>query len=645
MTMESGTAKKGDLSAEETELFERVASLEYAGAVRALLPFVVPAMLVATSYIIAATGLQILSSYALVPLTIILLAVVLTTFLYFSKKDIDPLKKVVPRDLHVLIALALVRGIGLGAFMLMGMLIVESQVQTQSQSQTALLMGSIMAITLSLTTNLRAISMAFGLPIAIIVYATTLWLGIMEFWLCNFVFFGVVGLVILSSTRSRTARVDLMRVTLSGEKAIREQLAAEEKLRIAEQKAAKLDMVQQENARQMQENLIGAISFSVVLSYEGEILVATPETLRQFKIPDGSPENMKMSQYFVNPEDQQHVVDILTAEGKIDNHEVLMHDYNGKQFWVAVSLRPLLYDNKNCWLNSIYNIDTRKHMEHDLKAAKDSAEEALVQLSDAQDSLIHAEKMASLGQLTAGIAHEIKNPLNFVNNFAKLAAEMMDELAELLATPITTIEDEDDRDDAEDLIETVKGNLVKIHEHGHRADSIVKNMLQHSREGTGDKQVANLNALAEEAMNLAYHGLRGSDKNFNISLKTELSPDVGEIECTPQELQRVILNLCTNGMYEAAKNAAAGGEPPILSVRSCVDDNDYLIEVTDNGGGVPEELRDKIFQPFFTTKPTGEGTGLGLSMSYDIIKQHGGLLSLASEKGQGTTFQIRLPRM
>jgi len=219
----------------------------------------------------------------------------------------------------------------------------------------------------------------------------------------------------------------------------------------------------------------------------------------------------------------------------------------------------------------------------------------------------------------------------------------MDELVEVLAGPIAAL-DEEDRDDAEDLIETVKGNLLKIDEHGRRADSIVKNMLQHSREGTGDKQTANLNSLAEEAMNLAYHGARANDQSFNITLESGLSPEVGEIQCIPQELQRVILNLCSNGMYEAAKNAAAGGEPPMLRVSSRVDNGNYLVEVTDNGGGVPEEIREKIFQPFFTTKPTGEGTGLGLSMSYDIVKQHGGELSLESETGKGTTFRISLPK-
>jgi len=637
MTKDPDTTVDGVSPVDETELSDRVASLEYAGAVRALLPFVIPAMLVATLYIVAAAGPGILLTYAVFPVIVVFLAVGITLYLYFSKKDFDPLEKVAPRDAHLLVYLALARSFGLGAFNAIALTMVGPE------EQTALLMGAVMAGTLSLTTNVRAITLAFGLPNIFLVWGMTLWLGVMNFWLAMFVFSVMTGLIILSSTRARAARWDLMRLTLSSESAIQDQLTAAEKLRIAEQKAAKKDMEQQAAARQMQENLIAAIAFSVVLSEGDEILVATPETLRQFKIRKDVAEDHTMSQYFVDPRDQQRIIDILREQGKIDNCEVLMHDREGEQFWVAVSLRPLIYDGRNCWLNSIYNIDARKHMEQDLAAAKESAEAAVVQLKDAQQSLIHAEKMASLGQLTAGIAHEIKNPLNFVNNFSKLAAEMMDELADVLAGPIASL-DEEDRDDAEDLIETVKSNLLKIDEHGHRADSIVKNMLQHSREGTGDKQAVDLNALAEEAMNLAYHGARANDQSFNITLETDLSHDIGEVECIPQELQRVILNLCTNGMYEAAKNAVAGGEPAMLRVCSRVDDTDCLIEVTDNGGGVPEDLKEKIFQPFFTTKPTGEGTGLGLSMSYDIIKQHGGELSLTSETGKGTTFQIRLPR-
>jgi PAS domain S-box-containing protein len=288
------------------------------------------------------------------------------------------------------------------------------------------------------------------------------------------------------------------------------------------------------------------------------------------------------------------------------------------------------------------DITETKRREEELRAARDRAETALTDLRTAQDRLIHAEKMASLGQLTAGIAHEIKNPLNFVNNFSKLSAEMMGELAQVLEAPLTAM-DEDDRDDAEDLIATVRGNLMKIDEHGRRADSIVKNMLLHSRDGGAEMQPIDLNAIALEAMNLAYHGARAADSNFNVDIESDLAPDLGLTIGQPQELQRVFLNLCSNGMYAATKHAAEGGEEPRILLRSRVDGETLIVEVEDNGGGVPEEIRDKIFQPFFTTKPTGEGTGLGLSMSYDIVRQHGGELSLKSQTGRGTTFAVRLP--
>ncbi len=289
------------------------------------------------------------------------------------------------------------------------------------------------------------------------------------------------------------------------------------------------------------------------------------------------------------------------------------------------------------------DITEAKNREAELQTARDRAETALVELRTAQDRLIHAEKMASLGQLTAGIAHEIKNPLNFVNNFSKLSAEMMDELAAVLEKPLASMS-EDDRDDAEDLIATVRDNLVKIDEHGRRADSIVKNMLMHSREGGGDTQNVDVNAIALEAMNLAYHGARAADSGFNVDIEDDLSPDVGTIVGQPQELQRVFLNLCSNGMYAAAKRAAEGGDGAKLSIRSRADGDTCHVEVRDNGGGIPADIRDKIFQPFFTTKPTGEGTGLGLSMSYDIVKQHGGSIEVDSKPGVGTTFRVSFAR-
>lgn len=278
----------------------------------------------------------------------------------------------------------------------------------------------------------------------------------------------------------------------------------------------------------------------------------------------------------------------------------------------------------------------------EISQARDKAQAALEDLKNAQQRLVQAEKMASLGQLTAGIAHEIKNPLNFVNNFSKLSVEMMEELAEILENPMAEL-DEDEREDAEDLFATVRENLLKIEQHGKRADSIVKNMLLHSREGSNEMQTVDLNTLTKEGVNLAYHGARAADKGFNVDLVVDLSDDVGAIECLPQDLQRVILNLCSNGMYEAAKQAGLGGDPARLNVSTTIRDSQYLIKVRDNGGGIPAEMQDKIFNPFFTTKPSGEGTGLGLSISFDIIKQHGGELSFETRPGNGTTFVVALP--
>jgi signal transduction histidine kinase len=220
---------------------------------------------------------------------------------------------------------------------------------------------------------------------------------------------------------------------------------------------------------------------------------------------------------------------------------------------------------------------------------------------------------------------------------------MMEELAEILEYPIAALS-EDDKEDAEDLFATVKSNLLKIDQHGRRADSIVKNMLLHSREGSSEKHVVDLNALTQEGLNLAYHGARAADKGFNVDLQLELSDDVGQVECLPQDLQRVILNLCGNGMYEAVKHSKSGGDPAKLVVSTAQKGEQYLVMISDNGGGIPEDVRDKIFNPFFTTKPTGEGTGLGLSMSFDIVKQHGGELSFQTELDKGTVFCLSLPR-
>ena len=255
--------------------------------------------------------------------------------------------------------------------------------------------------------------------------------------------------------------------------------------------------------------------------------------------------------------------------------------------------------------------------------------------------------MASLGQLTAGIAHEIKNPLNFVNNFAGLSVELLDELKAAAGPGIATLDDAT-RAEIDETIGMLTGNLDKIAEHGRRADGIVKSMLAHSRGGSGERQLADINALVEEALNLAYHGARAQDQNFNITLERDLDRSIAPIALVPQDVTRVFLNLLGNGFYAAnrrQRDACDGAFRAVLKVTTRDLGNAVEVRVRDNGIGVPPEHRDKLFQPFFTTKPTGEGTGLGLSISYDIVtQQHGGTIAVDSAVGEFTEFTIRLPR-
>jgi signal transduction histidine kinase len=267
-------------------------------------------------------------------------------------------------------------------------------------------------------------------------------------------------------------------------------------------------------------------------------------------------------------------------------------------------------------------------------------------LKAAQGRLIQAEKMASLGQLTAGIAHEIKNPLNFVNNFASLSVELLDELKDA-AEPALGALDEGRREELDETIGMLTGNLEKIAEHGKRADNIVKSMLEHSRGVSGERREVDLNALVEESLNLAYHGARAQDQSFNITLERDFDTALKPIELVPQDITRVFLNLFGNGFYAANKRAQAHGNGfrPVLHVATHEAGDVVEVKVRDNGTGIPADIRDKLFQPFFTTKPTGEGTGLGLSISYDIVtQQHGGTIAVDSEEGSFTEFTIRLPR-
>jgi signal transduction histidine kinase len=269
---------------------------------------------------------------------------------------------------------------------------------------------------------------------------------------------------------------------------------------------------------------------------------------------------------------------------------------------------------------------------------------SLEDLRTAQDRLVQTEKLASLGQLTAGIAHEIKNPLNFVNNFSALSAELIDELNEVLET---TGLDDRKKEEIDELTHMLKGNLEKVVQHGKRADSIVKNMLLHSREGSGERRPADINAIVEESLNLAYHGARAEKSGFNITLKRDLDPEAGMIDLYPQEITRVFLNLISNGFYAATKRKEAAEEAfePTLSARTKSLGNQVEIRIRDNGTGIPLEVKEKMFNPFFTTKPAGEGTGLGLSMSHDIVvKQHGGKIDVDTVPGVFTEFIITLPR-
>jgi signal transduction histidine kinase len=293
------------------------------------------------------------------------------------------------------------------------------------------------------------------------------------------------------------------------------------------------------------------------------------------------------------------------------------------------------------------DITERKRAEAQIRTARDTAEKALQELQTTQASLVHAQKMAALGQLTAGIAHEIKNPLNFVNNFAELSGELLLELKETTA-PAVAILGEDERAAVDEVVEMLRGNLDKIAEHGKRADGIVKSMLEHSRGVSGERRVVDLNALIEEALNLAYHGARAQDASFNITLEREFDRGLAPLELAPQEMTRVFLNLFGNGFYATAKRQRGGAAPefrPILRVTTRDLGDTVEVRVRDNGTGIAPEIRDRLFQPFVTTKPTGEGTGLGLSIAYDIVtQQHGGVIEVDSQVGEFTEFTIRLPR-
>jgi len=282
----------------------------------------------------------------------------------------------------------------------------------------------------------------------------------------------------------------------------------------------------------------------------------------------------------------------------------------------------------------------KSDLEKEVKARTKELEKSLTELKSTQNQLIQQEKLASLGQLTAGIAHEIKNPLNFVNNFSEVSIELADEVLE----EINQIGDNPHVEEARYILDDIKANLRKIHEHGSRADSIIKSMLQHSRSGSGDKEPTDINALISEYVNLAFHAMRASKSPINVGIDVSLDDRIGRIPLVGEDFSRVILNLCNNA-FDAMKDKKIADQEflPKLTVRTQKLDNRILIEVEDNGPGIPEEIKNKILQPFFTTKKGTQGTGLGLSITNDIVKAHGGELSLESKLGVGTKFSFKLP--
>jgi len=274
----------------------------------------------------------------------------------------------------------------------------------------------------------------------------------------------------------------------------------------------------------------------------------------------------------------------------------------------------------------------------ELTEQKEELEHAISELRATQSQLIQSEKMASLGELTAGIAHEIQNPLNFVNNFSEVSKELLDEMQ--------TEMDKGNAADAIQIVADIKLNLEKIIHHGKRADSIVKGMLLHSRVSSGQKEPTDINALADEYLRLAYHGLRAKDKSFNASFETDFDETIGKINLIPQDIGRVILNLLNNAFYAVTEKKKQSGNEyiPTVSLTTRKSGTEVEIRIADNGNGIPQKIIDKIFQPFFTTKPAGQGTGLGLSICYEIVTQlHGGQLKVETKKGEGSAFIIHLP--
>src|SRR5215203_2774065 len=344
----------------------------------------------------------------------------------------------------------------------------------------------------------------------------------------------------------------------------------------------------------------------------------------------------KMADQRTNYEVSQKQIEVDLLNQQKRNQKYLVLSLGIILILTIVILYILLRNNRH--KQKAYEILNLQKQETDLQKTK--AQDALTELQFTQKQLIQSAKMASLGELTAGIAHEIQNPLNFVNNFSELSVELLNELKEGTANKTLS-----EKAAADGIINDLAENLKKISDHGKRADSIVKGMLLHSRTSTGKKELTDINALADEYLRLSYHGLRAKDKDFNVTITKDFDVRIGKMEVVPQDIGRVLLNLYHNAFYAVNKKSkkADGAFKPQVSVATKKVGNKVELSVRDNGIGIPQNLLDKIFQPFFTTKPAGEGTGLGLSLSYDVIKAYGGELKVETKEGEFAEFIIQLP--
>jgi signal transduction histidine kinase len=327
---------------------------------------------------------------------------------------------------------------------------------------------------------------------------------------------------------------------------------------------------------------------------------------------------------------------VLGSINRNDFYKVL-EEFPGMTKDIIAALNKRLRNQNDVLISEFKNKEEKlqelvKIRTNELEQKNSQLEQTLKELKKSQQQLIQSEKLASLGQLTAGIAHEIQNPLNFVNNFSHFSNDLIKEIKEAKTN-----------EERNEVLGELEVNLEKIHHHGKRADSIVKNMLEHSRKNTGEKQLVDLNALSTEYFNLSFHGMRANNAEFNCSIEKELAKDMPSVNVVPQDISRVFLNLFNNAFYSVKEKAANENYNALVSLKTQVNNGSAIIHIKDNGIGISDAIKEKIFLPFFTTKPTGQGTGLGLSLSHDIIVAHGGEITVESKEGEGAEFIISLP--